>query len=462
MLLHIREPVVIFGVDDDDEVLVSKAGTAEANGRQHRNIRHCKSICAPALNQAKSRKAILAMNDESKSFSGHAAPSGAPEHGHAGLEMLPIYKEAPGEEACCGPPAGPPSSSRERPGYTVCHFVKDFIGTSVGAVPQVRTALSRRDRLGTLRVRLGIGRNDYKVAPGLYAIGRPGSESPVLVTANYKLTFDTVRRSLPQTAAWLLVLDSRGINVWCAAGKGTFSTHELVRRVRSTRLADLVSHRRLILPQLGATGVAAHMVQKACGFKVIWGPVRAADLPAFLSEERADDAAMRRVTFDLPERLVLVPVELTQLGKHVLPTLAAIFVLSGIGPHIFSLAAAWRRGLLGAMAAVAGIFAGCIAVPALLPLIPGRAFAFKGLVAGVVLGAVLVGLQLSDPGLTPLVAAGMILLTAALSSFLAMNFTGCTPYTSPSGVEKEMRRAIPLQCAALLIAAGVWIWSAFV
>jgi hypothetical protein len=401
------------------------------------------------------------MNDGLNPWSCHAAPSGAPERGRTDLEMLPIYKETPDEEACCGPPAGPPSSPHERPGYMVCHFVKGFTDTPAGAIPQVRTSLTLRDRLGTLRVRLGIGRNDYKVAPGLYAVGRPDSKSSVLVTANYKLSFDVLRQSLAETSAWLLVLDSRGINVWCAAGKGTFGTHELVRRVRSTRLAQVIDHRRLILPQLGATGVAAHMVQKACGFEVVWGPVRAADLPAFLSTQQKIDAAMRRVTFSLPERLVLVPVELVQRGKYILPTLALIFVLSGIGPHIFSFAAAWERGLSAAMAVVAGILAGSVVVPALLPLIPGRAFAFKGLVAGVVLGAAVVGLQWNGPGLTPLSAAGMTLLSATLSSFLAMNFTGCTPYTSPSGVEKEMRRAIPLQCAALLMAAGLWIWAAF-
>ncbi|RJQ67369.1 MAG: hypothetical protein C4519_24190 [Desulfobacteraceae bacterium] len=375
--------------------------------------------------------------------------------------MFPVLSPAGNNEPCCGAPAGPPSSPYERPGYTLCPFVKGFVQTPVGAVPRVGTTLHRRDRLGAARVRLGIGRNDYKVAPGIYAAGIPDRDAPVLVTANYKLTFDAVRRCLGETAAWLLVLDTCGINVWCAAGKGAFSTQELVRRVRSTRLAELVHHRRLILPQLGATGVAARMVKKACGFEVVWGPVRAADIPVFLSAPPESDTAMRRVTFTLPERLVLVPFELMMLRKYILPVLAGLFVLSGIGPPIFSIAAAWERGFAAAAAAAAGIFAGSIMVPALLPWIPGRAFAVKGIVAGLFLGLLLGGLLWDTPRISTLSGSGLVLLTTVLSSFLAMNFTGCTPFTSPSGVEKEMRHAIPLQAAAVLLAAGLWIGGAF-
>ena len=58
--------------------------------------------------------------------------------------------------------------------------------------------------------------------------------------------------------------------------------------------------------------------------------------------------------------------------------------------------------------------------------------------------------------------AALALLTVATSSFLAMNFTGATPFTSPSGVEKEMRRAIPAQIMTMAIGMIVWlkaIWT---
>ena len=56
-----------------------------------------------------------------------------------------------------------------------------------------------RDRLGTLRVRLGIGRMNYRVRPGLYALGRPTAESPVLVSANFKLSVDHLRSAVRGT-----------------------------------------------------------------------------------------------------------------------------------------------------------------------------------------------------------------------------------------------------------------------
>jgi hypothetical protein len=381
----------------------------------------------------------------------------------APMEMLPMYDGVPeaSDEPCCGPPAGPPSSVHEMPGYSLCHFVKEFLSTPVGPVPTVRTALERKDWLGTLGVRLGIGRNNYKVAPGLYAAGNPGADSPVLVTANYKLSFDHLRKHLSDIDAWILVLDTRGINVWCAAGKGTFGTGEVIRQVKQTRLERMVDHGKIILPQLGAPGVSAQKVKKGCGFEVVWGPVRAKDLPAFLSGGQKADGPMRRVTFTTVERIVLAPVEISLARKPILWALLAIFILSGIGGGIFSFSAAWQRSLIAATGCVAGIIAGCLIVPLLLPWIPGRAFSVKGSLVGVGLGLAAVAVWHSSPYLMLSSGLALVLFATTVASYLAMNFTGTTPYTSPSGVEKEMRKAIPLQILAIVVAAGMWIAAAF-
>jgi hypothetical protein len=398
--------------------------------------------------------------------------------GKPALGMFPIYKESAvsngccensadtghvddPDEPCCGPPAGPPSSPHERPGYTICHFVSGILDTPAGKVPQIKASLSTRDRLGSLAVRLSLGRDDYKVAPGLYAIGSPGPDSPVLVTANYKLSFDHLRRHLEGQNLWILVLDTRGINVWCAAGKGTFGTAELVRQVQRTGLASVVRHRKLILPQLGATGVSGAEVKRGCGFEVIWGPILAADIPAFMDDGLKATESMRRVTFTIRERLVLVPVELSIIRKALLWTLLGIFPVSGIGGHVFSLTAAWERGLLAFAACLSGVVAGCVAAPLLLPWLPGRAFAVKGGVTGAGLGVLLLAALWANPHIALMSASALLLIVVAVSSYLAMNFTGATPFTSPSGVEKEMRRAIPFQLAAVVIAAGLWLGAAF-
>ncbi len=332
-----------------------------------------------------------------------------------------------------------------------------FLDTPAGPVPRVRTRLSARDRFQTATVRIGFGRNDFKVVPGLYCVGSPSAASPVIVTGNYKLTFDAVRRELCGLDVWLLVADTRGINIWCAAGKELFSTDEVAFSVTRTRLAEVVSHRTLILPQLGATGVAAHVLRRSCGFSAVYGPVRASDLPAFIKADNTADEAMRAVTFTLRERAELIPVELYLLGKPLVVALLACFLLSGIGPDIFSPGAAWSRGLAAACATLAGIAAGCVAVPLLLPRLPWRHFSPKGALLGAAAG--MINALAFAPGL--LEGTALVLWSTAVASYLAMNFTGSTPYTSPTGVEKEMRRAIPIQAGAALIALSVWLAAPF-
>ena len=372
---------------------------------------------------------------------------------------LKSFEEMIQNDVCCGSPPGPPSSPQEKPGYKLLRFVSDFINTPSGPVPRVKTKLAGTDHLGTLVARLGIKRDQYKIAPGLYGVGDPDQDSPVLVTANYKLTFDSLRQELAAVDAWLLVLDTRGINVWCAAGKELFSTHEVINRVEQTGLNKVVSHHQLILPQLGATGVAAHHVRKACGLEVIWGPIRAEDIPAFIATDKRPDKSMRQVTFSIRERTVLIPVELSHLPKPTFWFMLAAFLLSGIGTNLFSLNDAWYRGLMVLAAYAGGILAGAVATPILLPWLPARAFALKGVLTGLA-GALLVVLLFKSSLIWPETLA-IVLMTVSLSSYLAMNFTGSTPFTSPSGVEEEMRRAIPLQAAATLVAIVAWITAGF-
>jgi hypothetical protein len=373
--------------------------------------------------------------------------------------LQPFIMAPVSEEVCCGSPPGPRSSPAEKPGYELLPLVDSFIDTPIGPVPRVKTSLERSDIGGTISARLGLRRDQYKIAPGLYAVGEPGSDSAVLVTANYKLTFDTLRRELASFDGWILVIDTRGINVWCAAGKALFSTAEVVHRIQQSRLSAVVRHRKIILPQLAATGVSAVSVKKQSGFEVLWGPIQARDIPQFVADGCKAGQQMRRVTFTLPERVVLVPVELSHLPKPTAWVLLAVFILSGIGTGLFSVYAAWDRGLIALAAYGAGILGGAVAAPILLPWIPGRAFALKGTLTGIAAGLVVtLGFRNSVSWLE---AAALICFTTAISSYLAMNFTGSTPYTSPSGVEKEMRRAIPLQAAVALMAVVAWVSAAF-
>lgn len=323
------------------------------------------------------------------------------------------------------------------------HIIIDNIQTQFGNVPRVSSTLSIQDTLGTWKARWGINRMNYRVSPGLYCVGNAEATSPVIVIANYKMSFDALRRELKGFDAWILVLDTHGINVWCAAGKGTFGTQELVNKIETTYLAKIVSHRTIILPQLGAPGVAAHEVQKQSGFRVVYGPVRASDLPAFLLAGNKATPEMRRVKFTLYNRLVLTPIELVGTIKPVAIIGSVLVLLSMIGIDMLSVSKLYPY--FGA------ILVGCVIVPVLLPWIPGSAFTWKGWLAGVV-WVMVVGMinSIYLPALyTWKQMLIYFLITPALSSYLALNFTGCSTFTSMSGVLKEMKIALPMLAISL-------------
>lgn len=343
-------------------------------------------------------------------------------------------------------------------------WIIGMVDTPSGSVPVVRTELQFIDTFGSWKVRWGIGRMSFRVPPGLYAVGNPTNTSPVFVTANYKMSFDRLRSQLGGMEGWILVLDTKGINVWCAAGKGTFGTAELLKRIEETGLKDVVSHRRLILPQLGATGVSAHAVHEGSGFHVFYGPVLAKDIPAYMRDGMKATPKMRRVTFTFAERAVLVPVELVGNLKYAIFIAACFLLLSGIGVGIYSLDRVTRFGIVDALLVLLAAVAGVILPALLLPWLPGRAFSLKGAFAGVVpmMGAVL--LWWADPTLFRnwLNLVSWLLIIPAVSSFIGMNFTGCSTYTSLSGVKKEMKIAIPAQIGLAACGIGFWITGLFV
>jgi hypothetical protein len=340
-------------------------------------------------------------------------------------------------------------------------FVSGSIATSAGYLPKVSSLLTWQDRWGTIKARLGMGRMDYAIDPGLYGLGEPDDQSPVLVTANYKMSFDRLREALPNRNAWILVLDTKGINVWCAAGKGTFGTQELLKRIDISGLKKVVSHRKIILPQLGAPGVSAHQIKQISGFKVHYGPVRAADLPVYLDDGLKATKEMRIMTFPFKDRAVLIPIELRSAAKPFFILSLALLILSGIlGPYGFKVNLL-NHGLFAVGALFCAVLGGAILNPLLLPYLPGRAFSVKGLFIGLLLALGLILLRGIDLQLWPgrAEALSWLLIIPAIAAYLAMNFTGCSTYTSLSGVKKEMRFALPLEMTACFLGLAVWITS---
>lgn len=329
---------------------------------------------------------------------------------------------------------------------------------------RMSTELCWADRLGGWKARWGIGRMKYLVGPGIYAVGSPDSNSPVFVSANYKMSFDRLRSQLSGRNAWILVLDTRGINVWCAAGKGTFGTKEIVKRIEAEKLNEIVTHRKLIVPQLGATGISAHKVKQRSGFHVIYGPVRTEDLPAFLDAGMKATDKMRRVYFPLWNRMALIPMEIVMWSKYALLAAVCFFLLGGLNQKGYSITLAMTDGLRSALLLLASFLAAAILGPILLPWLPGRAFSTKGMWVGLAMSVGTGFYSWAHPDILGgrLNTVAWLMIIPVVTSFIVMNFTGASTYTSLSGVKQEMRIAVPLQLLCATAGIGLWLWGRFV
>ncbi len=141
------------------------------------------------------------------------------------------------------------------------------------------------------------------IQTGVVRIGNPGPDSPVLVTCNFYTTVRRLIRTLKGVDAWLLVAESKGVNVWCAACGNEFNTRSVVSAIKTSGIEDKVTHRTVILPPLGAAGISAAEVKDQTGWHTRWGPVRAKDIPAYLAAHRKRTEPMKRATYTLGERL---------------------------------------------------------------------------------------------------------------------------------------------------------------
>jgi hypothetical protein len=326
-------------------------------------------------------------------------------------------------------------------------------------IDMVSTRLGWKDYFGGFKARWGINRDNYKVAPGLYAVGNPDKGSNVFVTANYKLTFDVLRKNLVGVDGWLLVLDTKGVNVWCAAGKGTFGTEELIERIEKSGLSRVVDHKKIIVPQLGAVGVSACEVKSATGFEVIYGPVRACDINLFLDNGLKSDGVMRQAKFTFYDRLVVVPMEMVIALKYFLVAAVIVLLVAGLRIEDKVFVINFKDCIFGLSALVGAFISGTILGPLMLPFLPGRSFSFKGFFMGLITAGFLA--DLFGVPIKNIEFIGMSLVVIAASSFFTMNFTGTSTYTSLSGVMKDMRVGMPLQAVAMTLGVVLYVIAKF-
>ena len=305
-------------------------------------------------------------------------------------------------------------------------------------------------------------RSPHHVEPGLYCIGRPGPDSPALVTANYTLSFDILRRDLGGRDCWILVLETDGMNVACGARTGSFGTDELIVRVQKTRLQQVLRHRALILPRLGAQAVNRQEVRSHTGFDILSGPVRSEDVSSYIARGNIATPEMCTVRFSFRDRLSLSLAEIVR-SLLLFPVFAfGALIAAGLGPDGVSLGRAWLGVWPLFALGLGSICAGSLIVPAALPFIPFRAFWVKGWLTGaVVTAALLHGAGLAR-GMDLLLIGACWLFFPAASAALGLRFSGAAPADFAADARREIRRAWPFFAAAALLAAAALALSKLV
>ncbi len=302
------------------------------------------------------------------------------------------------------------------------------------------------ERWNAIICRLGRFGARTRVPPGLYALGAPGKDSPVIATGSYRLSFDLLRRDLAAISCWILVLDTRGLDVGSAVAAGRFGTDELVIRLASSRLAQVVGHRRIIFPGLAAGAVDRGQVARATGFETLAGPARSSDLPGFL----AGGGIPEEHGFAAADAAALVPAE---LGRSLLkyPGFAfAALLFAGLGPGGVSMERAfggsWPILVLGLASVLAGSFLGPILHAGVRQRVPlWAAGAVSGLAAA---AALMAGAGLSA-GMDPFLRTGCWLFFPAASAYMAEQFSAAMP------AAHAVRRPGGLLIALALFVAGL-------
>ena len=277
------------------------------------------------------------------------------------------------------------------------------------------------------------------IEPGIYQSGKPDEKSPIIVTANYIYTYIKVMRSLKEIDAWVLCVDSRGINVWCAARGDDFGNKQLIEAVEATGIDKITNRKTLILPQLSAGGVAAPLISSEAPdfpFNILYGPVWAKYLPKYLKERPAKKPDKWKLAkFTSSHRLRAFITHTTFLLRKIFlwPTVILLLLLLGLSfINTFWIDKFWRVGEIWLWIALANFL-----IASLFPLTNfTRKFLIKGSFFGI-LNVLFLG------GITWAFHRSLLLIIWNscfyfwLAFFSTMSFSGYSMTTSPAEIQEE-------------------------
>ncbi|MBD3196577.1 MAG: methyltransferase domain-containing protein [Candidatus Lokiarchaeota archaeon] len=279
------------------------------------------------------------------------------------------------------------------------------------------------------------------IEPGIYISGNPDKSSPIIVTANYEYTYIRVMRDLKDVDAWVLCLDSNGINVWCAARGNEFGNEQLFEIVKATNIISLSDSKILILPQLSAGGVETRILPNPSEdfpYQVKFGPVWAEDLPEYLKNKPTPKPERMRIAqFNFRHRIKAVITHTSFLLRKIflLPAILIISFLVGLNFFFPIESKYWK--------VIGEFFLWFLNINILILLLfPLTKFTKKFITKAIIFGMVNVavsGFVTYMIHKSLVITLGSLPLIFWLGFFCTMSFSGYTMETNPKEIQEEYK-----------------------
>jgi acetyl-CoA decarbonylase/synthase complex subunit gamma len=275
----------------------------------------------------------------------------------------------------------------------------------------------------------------FTIKPGLYYIGEMDENAPLLVTANNFLTVFLLARRLSDKKVRLLIIDTKGINVWCSAGEGSFSSKDIIEKATNCGLLTEKGKVSMILPKLSFAGVKLEELRKH-GINPIIGPLYAKDVPAFLGQDKLENQIYERVHFGLQSRAFTA-----------LPT-AIQFFYYFLGVYVITLGYA-PPDVIWIATGLAFIY------PLLFPWLPGKYFSVKGIYLALLVAIVSTYFHYDSVKVQLL----LIFFLFATSIFIGLSYTGNSAVSNYTSVRKETARFLPVVVILYLLLISIRLFT---
>lgn len=287
------------------------------------------------------------------------------------------------------------------------------------------------------------------IKPGLYPIGSPNEEDPILVTSNYYVTYKRVITSLKAQSikAWILVVDTKGVNVWCSAAGGIFTAEKIISQIEATNLSEFISHKNLILPQLSAAGIDHLILQKA-GWDTKFGPIDINDLGEYLLNQYQKTPKMSQIEFPLQKRIENTISHNCFISLILLPLILLIDILA----HPIAFLRPWADWLLPNILFlllyiwIFGLLFGII-----YPILPFKSGFLKGIIISIIIAPICALLFFNNSNLDLFMSVSTLLF---YSTAISTDFDGFTPLYGMDFFEKDL---IILAVFSIIIVLGLII-----